>query len=138
MENHKNKIKGLNEGMKRILIIDDDRSMSKSIQGLLSSYPNYVIEVTHDGQTAEDILRKRAFDLIILDIKMPGKDGYEVCLNMRNEIDQMKKTKIIGISGYSGGIGAVFMEALGADHYFKKPFNVTKFRMKVAMLLEEN
>jgi hypothetical protein len=57
---------------------------------------------------------------------------------MRTKIDKLKRTKIIGISGYSGRIGRAFMEALGSDCYFDKPFSVIKFRMKVAMLLGEN
>jgi DNA-binding response OmpR family regulator len=138
MENHINIQNRQEKETKRILIIDDDTSMCKSIRALLSIHRNYMIEMVNDGETAQRILNQKVFDLIICDIKMPKKDGYEICLNMRTKIDKLKRTKIIGMSGYSGQIGRAFMESLGADCYFEKPFSGIKFRMKVAMLLGEN
>ena len=66
---------------------------------------------------------------------MPGKDGYAVCLNIRNNKD-MSHVKIVGMSGISGGIGNAIISSLGADYYFEKPFNNEKFKNKIAELLE--
>ena len=121
---------------KKILIVDDDKEMRQAIRRLLTVAGNYEINEAKDGCDAEEQLKNFSPNLVILDIKMPGKDGYEICSNIRSNIN-MKNVKIIGLSGISGGIGAAFMEALGADYYFEKPFDNNIFKNKIFKLLEE-
>lgn len=122
---------------KKILIVDDDRNMAHAIRRLLSVEGKYEIEGAVNGDEAEKKLENFLPDLIILDIKMPGKSGYEVLFKIRED-ESKQNVKVIGISGISGGIGASFMEILGADAYFEKPFDNQEFTEKIFKLLEEN
>ena len=119
---------------KKILIIDDDRAMSTSIKNLLVFDGKYDIQELADSNWMEDVIKQFQPDLIILDVKMPGKGGYEICMYIKDN-EALKHIKIIGVSGLSGGIGAAFMEALGADKYFEKPFDTGKFRDQVKKLI---
>ena len=119
---------------KKILIIDDDRVMSRSIKNLLIYDGNFEIRELADSNWMEDVIEQFQPDLIILDVKMPGKGGYEICMHIKDN-EALRHIKIIGVSGLSGGIGAAFMEALGADKYFEKPFDAGNFRDQVKKLI---
>ncbi|MBU0468488.1 MAG: response regulator [Candidatus Omnitrophica bacterium] len=121
---------------KRILIVDDEQEVRQAIRRILMVSGKYIIEEAVDGFDAEKILKTYMPDLIILDVKMPGKDGYATCMHIRDDL-RMKNVKIVGISGFSGGIGRSFMETLGADFYFEKPFDTNKLRERISKLLED-
>ena len=125
---------------KRILIIDDDENMRHAILRLLSTVGKYDIEEACDGFAAERQIKEFSPHLIILDIKMPEKDGYEVCYNIRKDAG-MDAIKIVAISrlapGLAGNIGDAIMSALGADCFFQKPFDNDKFKNGIATLLAE-
>lgn len=119
---------------KKVLIIDDDLQMRQSIRRMLSLSEQYEIEEAEDGLHAEKKLKTFIPDLVIMDIRMPKQDGYETCMRIRAE-PLLAHVKIIGMSGACGGIGAAFMESLGADFYFEKPFDSAKFKSIVEKLL---
>lgn len=121
---------------KRILIVDDDDNMRSAIKRLLSVGQNYEIDEASDGFAAEKKVKELSPDLIVLDIRMPGMYGYEVCLNIRKNVET-RHIKIVSISGISGGIGNAIISALGADSYFEKPFDNDKFKNGIAALLAE-
>ncbi len=120
---------------KRILIIDDEENMRHAIRRLLEPDGTYEIAEAGDGLEAEKRIKDFSPDLVILDIKMPGKFGYEICMNIK-ENPQMSHIKVVGISGISGGIGNAMMSTLGADSYFEKPFDNDKFKNKITSLLK--
>jgi len=101
----------------------------------LTTEINCEIDEAGDGNEVEEKIKKFAPDLIILDIKMPGKDGYATCMHIRDSLG-MKDVKIVGISGVSGRVGAAFMDVLGADCYFEKPFDNEEFKKKIIQLLK--
>ena len=119
---------------KKVLILDDDKSMCASIRNMLALVGKYEVRELTDSLQAENIIEDFSPDLIILDIKMPGKGGYEICMNTKNNAKH-ENIKIIGMSGISGGIGASFMETLGADYYLEKPFDLLEFTKAVRNLI---
>ncbi len=119
---------------KKILIVDDDAGVRLMIQRILSRDGKYAIEEAKDGFVAGEKLKIFKADLIILDIMMPGKDGYATCKDIRKD-ESLKNVKILGISGESGEIGTIFIEQYGADRFLEKPFNATAFKNIVAGLL---
>ena len=122
--------------MKKILIIDDDTNMRNAVNRILGLEKKYEVHEAIDGVDGEKKIGELKPDLVILDIKMPGKDGYEVCLDIRkNPI--LIDVKIVAITGYSGKIGEGIMEALGADAFFEKPFDNDKLKAEIARLLED-
>jgi len=123
-----------NEVRKRILIIDDDQNIRKAITRLLIMEENYEVQEA-DGYDAKEKMKVFLPDLLILDIKMPGKSGYEVFAELRTDAS-FENMKIIGISGVFGAAGASFMEALNADAYFEKPFDNQELVNKISDLLK--
>lgn len=119
--------------MKRILIVDDDPDMRKAIKRLLHSMGgDYEIHEAGDGVEAVRTIKEVHFHLVILDIKVPSQDGYDVCRALRKK---SRMVKIIAISGFSKLIEGATIVALGANCYLEKPFDNEDFKTKVKELL---
>ncbi len=104
--------------MSKILIVDDE----KNICELLSLYllkEGYKVDTANDGQEAIDKFACDKFDLVLLDIMLPKKDGWEVC----KEIRKTSNTPIIMLSAKGETIDKVLGLELGADDYVTKPFD---------------
>jgi len=108
--------------------------MRKLLRLNLEQSKKYDIEEAANGIEAERKIKEFLPDLIVLDIKMPGKGRYEVCLNLKED-PSMRNIKIIGITGVSGTIGESIMKALGADYFFEKPFDPKRLEEKIEELL---
>ncbi|MFA5059705.1 MAG: response regulator [Candidatus Omnitrophota bacterium] len=121
------------EKKKKILIVDDDKEMSNSIKRAFYNDDSYEIEVAYDGFSAGQKYSEYNPDLIILDIKMPGLDGYEVCSRIRKT---NKDVKILSISGFADLDGIEKMIKLGANDYLAKPFTNRFLKTKIQKLLE--
>ena len=119
---------------KRILIVDDDENIRNAIRRMLAIDNIYLIEEAQNGGEAEEQIECFIPDLVILDIKMPGKDGYDVSLDIRRH-DTNKKIKIIAISGLMQNVIEPMMEALGVDYFFEKPFDNQLLKEKIQELL---
>lgn len=104
--------------MSKILIVDDD----KEIRNLIAVYlenEGMKTEKAEDAVEALQMLEKKAFDLIVLDIMMPKMDGIEACLKIREE----RSMPIIMLSAKSEDMDKIKGLAAGADDYLSKPFN---------------
>ncbi|MCD4781842.1 MAG: response regulator [Candidatus Omnitrophica bacterium] len=123
----------MNDPAKKILIIDDDHAMSTSIKNFLMIYGKYMIQ-NFQSVLGLKMLLKFTPDLIILDVKMPDKGGYEIGMNIKNNAG-LKHIKIIEVSRVSGGIEAACMETFGADYYFEKPLDTHRFNKFVNKLI---
>lgn len=108
--------------LNKILIVDDNRGIVHSLQRTLMMENKYSIEVAYDGFDAGKKFTSFQPDLVILDIYMPGLDGYQVYDSIRNDRDN-KKTKIIIISGVSEPAGVQKIMDLGVDGFLQKPFS---------------
>ncbi len=120
---------------KRILIVDDDHEMANALRRILMIENKYTIEVAYDGFSAGKKFVEFRPDLILLDLRMPGMDGYEVCLNLRKD-PAFGHLKVIVVSG-ALDMDSVerFMKA-GANDYLTKPFRSEFLVLKVSRLLE--
>lgn len=121
---------------KKILIIDDEEGLRNAIRRLLLLEKNYEIDEAADGYIGEQKIESFNPDLVILDLKMPGKDGYEVCEGIRNN-PETANLKIIAYSGLLGEDEKQRMQALGVSHFFEKPFDIDKFKMKIYEVLND-
>jgi len=121
---------------KRILVVDDDKTVVDVItRGLEQDEYNYEIELAYDGFEAATQLFEFKPDLVILDIKMPGLDGFSVCRRIRNN-PQTKDIKILGITAYLDKVEE-FLEC-GADDCLIKPLRLEELKARVAQLLFED
>lgn len=102
----------------KILIVDDDENIAE----LISLYLNkecYDTKIVHDGESALDILGEYNPDLILLDLMLPGIDGYQVCREVRSK----SQVPIIMLSAKGEVFDKVLGLELGADDYIIKPFD---------------
>ena len=119
---------------KRILIVDDDKSMVDSIVRTLKRENKYDLEVAYDGFEAGQKFAEYKPDLITVDLRMPGLDGYQLCSKIRENI-QNKMVKILIISGVVKYKNIEKVLSLGANDYLLKPFNSTELKTKIDKLL---
>ena len=112
--------------MANILIADDEKEIVRLLKIYIEANDNQVFEA-NDGETALQILRDEAIDLAIVDIMMPGKNGYEVI----NYIRKDSNIPILVISAKVGLADRVFGIDLGAEDYITKPFEPLEVAAKV-------
>lgn len=115
---------------KSILVVDDDQALREMIcRFLRKEFPEYLIEEAGDGFTAGWMAQKKHPSVILLDIKLPGIDGYGVCATIRKSED-FADTRIIATSGYGEGCREKIMD-LGADDFLAKPFDWNKLKQMI-------
>lgn len=117
--------------MKKILIIEDDKSISDGIKLNLET-ENYKVLTEYDGKDGFNAAEKKTPDLILLDINLPGMNGFDVCRNLR-----MKKnnTPIIMLSVKSDEADKILGLELGADDYVTKPFSMKELLARIKAIL---
>ncbi|MGE6229950.1 response regulator transcription factor [Paenibacillus chitinolyticus] len=101
-----------------VLIIDDEPEIRDIVQIFLNN-EGYEVMEAEDGAAGLELLRKREFDLIILDVMMPRLDGIQACMQIR----QIRNTPIIMLSAKNEDIDKILGLTSGADDYLSKPFN---------------
>ena len=122
---------------KRILVVDDDRSMSDAIRRFLVRENLYDLEFAYDGFEAGEKFSSFKPDLVILDIMMPGLDGYRVCSDIRKNASN-QRIKILFISGKIDGMTMEDVKGAGADDFLGKPFKLDDLRLKLRQLFGWN
>jgi two-component system nitrogen regulation response regulator NtrX len=108
--------------MHNILIVDDETSIRQSLKGVLED-EGYKTAVAESGEACLEVLRKRAFDLVLLDVWLPGMDGLETLEQIR-EIEGAPE--VIMISGHGTIETAVRATKLGAYDFLEKPLSIDK------------
>ena len=117
--------------MKRILVVEDETAIAFGLQLDLKS-EGYDVEIESDGESGLERARKEAFDLILLDVMLPRKDGFEVCRELRRG---GSKTPIIMLTAKTQEAEKVLGLEIGADDYVTKPFSPRELRARVKAAL---
>ena len=112
--------------MSRILIIEDEEAIADLEKDYLE-LSGFEVEVANDGQTGLEKALSGDFDLVILDLMLPGVDGFEICRKVRAE----KNTPIIMVSAKKDDIDKIRGLGLGADDYMTKPFSPSELVARV-------
>lgn len=115
----------------RILLVEDNRRLSDSLRMTLQD-DGYVVDVAYDGLEGEELAAMAAYDIIILDIMLPQKDGLSVCKALRN---QRVNTPILMLTARDALADRVSGLDSGADDYLVKPFEVDELRARMRALL---
>jgi two-component system OmpR family response regulator len=114
----------------RILIVDDDREIARLLTELLERY-DYRVEVAHDAAGARRALAAAPVDLLILDVKMPGETGIDLCRQVR----ATSRIPIIMLTAVSHLVDRVVSLEVGADDYVTKPFEGREIVARIRALL---
>ena len=117
--------------MPRILVVEDEPPIASGLEDDLK-LEGYEVEVVSDGETASRRAREQSFDLIILDVMLPHKDGFEVCRELRRV---GLRTPVILLTAKTQESDKVLGLELGADDYVTKPFSPRELRARVKAAL---
>ena len=119
---------------KRILLVDDEEPVRSLVAATISSDGRYQLLEARDGREALEVACREKPDLILLDILMPGMDGFEVCRRLKAS-PQMRDTCIIMLTALAQEAERQQGKEAGADDYFTKPFSPTALLRKVEEVL---
>jgi DNA-binding response OmpR family regulator len=115
----------------RALIIEDNRPLNESLHRALAE-DGYAVDSAFDGVEGEDMAMLAPYDVIVLDVMLPKRDGMEVCRSLR---DQRNNTPILMLTARDGLDDRVTGLDSGADDYLVKPFEIRELRARLRALL---
>lgn len=119
---------------KKILIVEDEKNIARA-EGLILGN-DYEISYAVDGEEALFAAKKFSPDLIVLDLMLPKRGGYDVCFHVRQD-KQLKNTKILMVTAKNLPIDRDKGLFIGADQYLTKPFEPDQLRSAVKQLLSK-
>ena len=114
----------------KILVVDDEVTLLETLSYNLKKQ-GYDVEMASDGPTALELARSNHPDLIVLDIMLPGMDGFEVCREIRKDMN----TPVLMLTARDDEIDRVVGLEVGADDYLTKPFSMRELLARVKALL---
>jgi len=120
----------------RAMVVDDSLPMREALKQELSALPVRLhIDFAEDGELALELIDKNQYDLVFLDIVMPGIDGYEVCKAIR-KIPEYKKTPIVMLSGKTSPLDEVKGIISGCNTYLTKPIVHDEFQQVIRRVVK--
>jgi DNA-binding NtrC family response regulator len=115
----------------KILVVDDEDALRTVLSAELEG-EGYQVTTAADGQEAINVLTSTGFDLILLDIKMPNVDGFEVLKFVK---EKHPKTKVIMLTGFADLKNAIESKKLGAEDFVSKPYDLVDLLTTVERVL---
>ena len=119
--------------MHTILVIDDDELVSRTLQRALKMY-DYNVMVANSGTEGLQLARRHKPDLFVLDVVMPGTDGYQVCRQVRGD-PLLKDSPILFLTAKSKDEDKIEGFRAGGDDYLSKPFNMEELQLRIRAIL---
>jgi DNA-binding response OmpR family regulator len=120
-------------GVANILVIEDDEIVAKTIERCLRG-GEYRVQLANTGVAGLRAARRKIPDLVILDVIMPGMDGYTVCKEMREDA-LLKDVPVLFLTAKIKVEDTILGLSLGADDYLGKPFNVDELLLRITAIL---
>ena len=122
--------------LKRILIVEDDADIA-AIERDYLELGGYAVTIAPDGTTGLDAALHQPFDLILLDVMLPGEDGFSILKKLRNT-PALRRLPIIMVTAKSSELDTVRGLDCGADDYITKPFGIMEFLSRVRAALRRS
>lgn len=117
----------------RVLVIDDEKLIVKGIKFSLEQ-DGMEVDAAFDGETAIEMIKEKEYDIVLLDLMLPGMDGLEVCQNIRGFSD----VPLIMVTAKSEDMDKILGLEYGADDYITKPFNILEVKARIKAILRRN
>lgn len=111
---------------KKILIVEDDEDISMIEEAYLNA-AGFETVIVPDGEHVRELLEQEGFDLVLLDLMLPGKSGYEVCREIRDQVD----IPILMVTARTESVDKIRGLGIGADDYIAKPFDPAELVARV-------
>ena len=119
---------------RNILVVEDERDIAELIALHLADLPA-AVTLAHDGPSGLQLALSREWDAIVLDIRLPGLNGLDLCRELRT---QLSPVPILMLTARGGELDRVLGLELGADDYLTKPFSVLELQARVKALLRRS
>ncbi len=119
--------------MKKVLVVDDEKSIVKGIKFSLEQ-DDMQVDVAYDGEEAFEMAKANSYDIILLDIMLPGYTGLEVCQMIREFSD----VPIVMLTAKGDDMDKILGLEYGADDYITKPFNILEVKARIKAILRRN
>ncbi|MDX2244960.1 MAG: response regulator transcription factor [Leptolyngbyaceae cyanobacterium bins.302] len=116
-----------------ILIVEDERNVASMVRSCIES-EGYTCSVAYDGETGLQLFQQHQPDVVILDLKLPGMDGLDVCTHIRQSKAQ-KDPFILMLTARAAEIDRIIGYSTGADDYIPKPFSPKELVVRIRSLL---
>ena len=116
----------------RVLVVEDDKNLGKVLTDYLTS-KNYLVQLAEDGEIGFDFFTNNDYDIIILDVMMPTKDGFSLAKDIRK---MNKDIPIIFLTAKSHKENIIKAFNLGADDYLTKPFSIEELLLRMDAVLK--
>ena len=116
----------------RVLVVEDDKNLGKVLTDYLTS-KNYLVQLAEDGEIGFDFFTNNDYDIIILDVMMPKKDGFSLAKDIRK---MNKDIPIIFLTAKSHKENIIKAFNLGADDYLTKPFSIEELLLRMDAILK--
>ncbi len=119
--------------MKKVLVVDDEKSIVKGIKFTLEQ-DDMQVDVAYDGEEGFSMAKDNNYDIILLDIMLPGMTGLEICQMIREFSD----VPIIMLTAKGEDMDKILGLEYGADDYITKPFNILEVKARIKAILRRN
>ncbi|MFC0666279.1 two-component system response regulator OmpR [Azotobacter chroococcum] len=121
----------MGEALGRILVVDDEHDLRALLQRYLSDQ-GYAVRALDSGQRLEHLLGRERFDVLVLDVMMPGEDGLSLCRRLRA---QGETIPIVMLTARGDPLDRIIGLEMGADDYLPKPFNPRELQARIEALI---
>ncbi len=117
----------------KILVVDDEDALRTVLSGELAS-EGYAVHTAGDGDEAIQTMQKESYDLVLLDIKMPRVNGFEVLKFVK---EKYPKTRVVMLTGFADLKNAIESKKLGAEDFVSKPYDLVDLLTTIERVLSE-
>ena len=115
----------------KVLVVDDEKLIVKGIKFSLEQ-DGMDVDVAYDGEAAIDLIKLNSYDIVLLDLMLPKKTGFEVCQAVR----EFSEVPIIMLTAKGEDINKILGLEYGADDYITKPFNILEVKARIKTILK--
>jgi len=119
--------------MARVLVVDDEKLIVKGIRFSLEQ-DGMEVDCAYDGIEAIEKAKEKEYDVVLLDVMLPGHDGFEVCQAIR----EFSEMPIIMLTAKGGDMDKILGLEYGADDYITKPFNILEVKARIKAIMRRN
>lgn len=118
---------------KKILVVDDEKIIVKGLRFSLEQ-DEFEVDCAYDGKEALEMAMRTNYDMVLLDVMLPGMSGYDVCRSIREFSDM----PVIMLTAKSDDIDKIMGLEYGADDYITKPFNILEVKARIKAIIRRS
>lgn len=119
--------------MAKVLVVDDEKLIVKGIRFSLEQ-EGMEVDCAYDGEEAIEMAREKEYDIVLLDVMLPKRDGFEVCQAIR----EFSEMPIIMLTAKGGDMDKILGLEYGADDYITKPFNILEVKARIKAIMRRS